>query len=331
MEASKLGISVTVIGIAVGVITPIVWDVYKTSSALEVQMIALDKLVEPSQNVKGLEIRYGGELIPSVSRMTLLIVNTGRNPLREKDFSKPLVLKVPDNARLLEFSIEKTSREGMTVQPKVTPGKAGMPARSDKSGKSAAPVKPATPGEVALRFSVLNPKDYVRVSLLTAGHATGLKVVSDVVGVGDVPFVDRTMDFEGGRPKIPGSVVTVGFFSAAALFGALFGGLPALRRGSRARAALRDDQFAIPAHSERDVYLRYVSTDLDFLPGAELRSLKTYLGALPGVVDDASRQEFDRLVRKAVAGAKPENAPFVVAITLGLIGAAYVVLRLSLL
>ena len=137
MEKGKFAGIVTIVTLVLGIVgifAPMAWERYKSTTALEVHMVALDKIVEVSH--ERIEIRYNTEPIPSMSRMTVHIVNTGRTPVRhveprkEEPPPKPLLLKIPENARLLDVSVDGASRKNLLdLQPKVVLGKANPPAK----------------------------------------------------------------------------------------------------------------------------------------------------------------------------------------------------------
>ena len=110
---------ITVVLGALGVGAPIGWDWYKSRKALEVQLLNLTKIIDPAEKLEKLEIRYAGELIPSLSRVTFSIVNTGRTPIEGSHFVSPVTITFSDKARLLEVKTERREPENLDVQQTV--------------------------------------------------------------------------------------------------------------------------------------------------------------------------------------------------------------------
>jgi hypothetical protein len=74
---------------AVGTIALILWDRYKTSSALELRCVSFVTLVERSEQLEKLTITYNGEGLEQISKADFVLINTGRTPIMEKDVVSP--------------------------------------------------------------------------------------------------------------------------------------------------------------------------------------------------------------------------------------------------
>ncbi|ELF5327087.1 hypothetical protein ACJXBB_001318 [Vibrio cholerae] len=142
-----------------GVVAPIAWDYYSGQKDLTLTALSRNVVISPSVEVDGLEIKYKGSPLNTLSRTSFLIENTGSKPLIEGDIVAPIKIDVPKGVTIFEATIDVKIPDNLDVQLK----------KSDSS--------------VEVLFSLLNPDDRVYLSLLTDSKALGFTASARIAGV----------------------------------------------------------------------------------------------------------------------------------------------------
>ena len=107
----------TIIGILItglGVVVPIVWDVYKGRAELELQHIATATLVSAEARPDQITVLYENKAIPSLSKIALALVNTGRTPIRQQDIVSYPAVSVKDE--IIDVTIDRVAPPELTNQ-----------------------------------------------------------------------------------------------------------------------------------------------------------------------------------------------------------------------
>lgn len=282
---------------AVGVVAPIGWDLYKSRASVEVQLLSTVRLVDPTEKLEKLEIRYSGEIIPDISRVTIAIANTGRIPIQEKDFISPIVISFPEKVRLLDVKIDRRSATDLDVNYSVD-----LKAR-----------------EVKTRFPLLNPNDYVQFGVLLTGQPLGIATRGRIVGVsGQLPFLDFSNKRKPeGKSVNLWTVIPVGFFSALLAIAAV-GFLPWALSEYRLRIKIQKGDYQLPNLPDKDAYLSYVDAALPFLAGTEEKSAKRMVSRLTYPLSDADKKTLQdhlaELIKHTPSSAMIGGISFVLAV-----------------
>lgn len=175
-----IGTIIGLLSVVLGVLAPVVWDLYKTKSALEVRAISNDTLVESPSEVKGLQISYGKEIIQRLSKSSFEIENTGRSPILAKDVVGKFEINISSSAQILNI-----------VMDEMVPQNLG--ASAIRSGANT----------IEIVFPLLNPKDKFGFSLLTAGKDVSFDVNARIVGIKKIDVTNSPMQKASQRKPFP--------------------------------------------------------------------------------------------------------------------------------
>jgi hypothetical protein len=109
---------ITVLGLALaslGIIAPIAWDLYRSRTALEVQLVRSSTIVASAKGIDKLRFIYDSVNVPELSRLDIAIVNAGRTPIVQSQFVSPLILTLRDG-RIIDVAVSGTEPPGVAVQ-----------------------------------------------------------------------------------------------------------------------------------------------------------------------------------------------------------------------
>ena len=98
-----------------GIITPIIWDYYKTKSAIELHLLSTLALLDTTNklNPEKLIITYDKKGVQNISKMQFRLTNIGAIPLRASDLEDPPTLIFPDDTQVLEFQKDRVAPENL--------------------------------------------------------------------------------------------------------------------------------------------------------------------------------------------------------------------------
>lgn len=247
----------TVVVGVIGVLGPIGWDYYKTTLELELRASKSSEIIAEASKLAGFSISYNGEIVPSLSRMTITLANTGRTPILEKDVVGPVTLNFSKESGVIEAKIEST-----------VPSDIGATVSFDKAS-----------GAASIHFPLLNPGDAIRVGILSTGKEIHFDHSARIAGVKSVTYVQE-LDRPIASEKSRWITVPVGAFSVLMLLVAIYGSSQAVRELGIKRK-LRRGKYQIPTlHSKKD-FLSWIDKEFSFTTPAERRSLKVLVSSLP--------------------------------------------------
>ena len=144
----------TLIGLllaTVGLLIPIAWDYYRSRIRLELQHLTTSILVQPGANIEGLHISFASQVIPSLSQLEFVLLNTGSRPIRGEDLVSRPTLRFVDGVELLDVATQS-----------VVPDNLQHTLTMDSVDRS-----------VTLDFPLMNPGDRVRFTVLATGPLAG--------------------------------------------------------------------------------------------------------------------------------------------------------------
>lgn len=131
---------ISIIGIAV----PIAWDWWSHRSELTVETKQATTVLQEEKTVQRLTIFYAEKSITSLSKIILIVKNTGTTPIIKDDIVSPLTIKI-DTTKLLDVSITQQ-----------IPSNLGAMISSVNQN-------------IVIGFPLLNPGDEIELSILTDG------------------------------------------------------------------------------------------------------------------------------------------------------------------
>lgn len=162
------------LGLAValaGVIVPIfLWQFDISSKSLSVQLVSSVALQpETSSSVKGLQVVLDGVKIDQPYLSTLEITNNGSKPIPSSDFETTLEIRLTNNTSIVRARISDSI-------PHEIPAEISFEETS----------------KVSLEPLLLNPKDRLTFSLITAGGAPAFEPFARISGISKVSYEDST-------------------------------------------------------------------------------------------------------------------------------------------
>jgi hypothetical protein len=252
MKTDKTGyVTILAISIAViGVIAPILWDKYKSTSALELQCLSKISIDQSSQPFEKLQFFYDGKQINCISKIDFALINVGRTPIQHSHLVQPINLVFPPFVDLLEVKVEEKCPNNIDFSHNI-----------DTMKES-----------VSLDFSLLNPSDFVRFSVIVAGKMPVFSAQARIVNVKSIKVVDRTAIISNRSPFYSWVFWLVGIGTAFTLLLIMIGFVPDLLKARKWERALQDNGFKIPAENASE-FRTFVQNDLSFLIEEERKSL----------------------------------------------------------
>jgi hypothetical protein len=154
---------------AIGILTPIAWDHYRSKTALELQEVESSVLIDSSSTLDKLEVLYDGKHTTRIYRLRFALINTGRTPLRQEDLVVPPEIRFAPGVTILD------SREERTIPPELT----------------ATTSMDTVARRIRIGFPLLNPGDAVEFSVLTTGGEPAYSAAARIVGVHQLSVTRR--------------------------------------------------------------------------------------------------------------------------------------------
>ena len=176
----------------VGVIAPILWDLYKGRSEIEVQLLSSASLVTKAEDLKDLRILYSGKEISQLTKGTFLIINSGRVAVRDVDVVEKPVVRFSESAAILEVAIERLEPSNLRISI--------APEPDHKS--------------VAISFPLLNPGDFAQFSVLIDGPAVDISANARISNIKSLEYVDRRAELAEKQDKLGWVFWVVSFFTS---------------------------------------------------------------------------------------------------------------------
>ena len=172
MSVRKIGVP-TLLGLliaAVGIITPIIWDHYKTRSALELQYISSTSLVQVGQTIDNLTVLYKSKKIPNITKVNFALLNSGRLPIRGQDIvTNPQITFSPSN-EILELRVERVTPPELEITPRLDVKK----------------------NLIEMSFPLLNKLDRIEFSVLVSGINPTFNASTRISGISNLQVIDKT-------------------------------------------------------------------------------------------------------------------------------------------
>lgn len=251
-----IGITGIVVGV-LGVIGPIAWDFYKTKLELEVRALDRTILIGPAAKIEGLAVTYKGENLEQLSKTIIVITNTGRTPILEKDVVKPLTVTFDKSTQVLEVRLESA------VPPETQASTTYSRERN----------------EAVVSAPLMNPGDSLKLSVLAKTEKIDFEASARIAGLTSVVVEKEGLNGRESR-NFPWLVIPVGGFSLLLALASLVGFWQAPRELSVKRK-LRQDRFEIPPLANKSQTLIWIESTFYFVTTKERDTFKSFVDTLP--------------------------------------------------
>lgn len=269
----------TVLLAAAGVLTPIIWEYYQSRIQLELHHMTTNILVKPGANIEGLQISFASRVIPSLSQLEFVLLNTGSRPIRGEDLVSKPTLRFADDVELLEAATQS-----------VVPDNLQHTLTMDSVDRS-----------VTVDFPLMNPGDRVRFTVLATGLAPKFAAVARVVGLSQLVVRDRRENSEGDNRDVHWMVYVLAVVSVILLVLFSWGIHRSGKEKELARLAERG-LLVLPHHKTGSEYRNFIADLYSELKSDELCSVMNYLDQVEGDVPltNAEYQELKALLGSAL-------------------------------
>lgn len=251
MKKNLVAPLLTLFGVLITIIAPIIWNWYTSQSSLTLVKISEVRLIEKKTSINGLKILLNDKQISNLTKLSLKIKNTGKKPITELEIIEPIELLF-NNIRILDSSLDKTIPENITA------------IISNKKNK------------ISIMFKLLNPDDELYFSVLADTNKIDFTTKARIKNVKKINIISLK-DENLIKSNISWMVYIVGFFSIL-FFGigleAMFNEVP---KGRYQTKLLRSNQNPIKIGLKKDDYIYYIENDLKFLTEEKQTELKSLL------------------------------------------------------
>ena len=293
------GISVTSIGFLIaslGVIVPILWDWWKSSSEIALTIEHTATIVEKKDDVEKLVILYGSKQINTLSKTSFELKNTGRTAIVSEDLiSNPKISLQEGN--ILEAEINHT-----------------IPKNIDKNLSFIG-------NDVNIEFKLLNPGDLIKFSILSDINLPRFEVSARIKNVKEIKVIDGETQI-----KVSGNISFLVYIVAAVsflffiVFFLLLTEIPKLRRQLN---AINNLETPLHKYEPIDVILSYIDIDLSMLTKAKREKLKELI---PNGINNLSEVETRKLINEVRIVLNDESpiAGAIISLIFAIIGGWYV-------
>lgn len=85
MNTSKTTTLLAILVAILGVVVPIIWVRYNTTSSLELHYVSNTTIVAKSQELEKLAVFYDGMELEQLSKADFILINSGRTPITKSD------------------------------------------------------------------------------------------------------------------------------------------------------------------------------------------------------------------------------------------------------
>jgi hypothetical protein len=293
---------------ALGILAPILWDRYRSRTALELQILSTATVVERGQGIEKLRIMYDTASVPAVSRIDFALINTGSTAI-----TKPQVVEAPTlilkSGRMLEVQIVRSDPAGVRASLSLDP-----------SGE-----------RLSMSFPLLNGGDALFFSILASTDQPSLTVSGRIAGVRQLALRDRRQQ----TVTRPVRKLTVSFYIVSAVTAfvlvILLVGIYIAGGEKALKAAAKSGVIVLPrglsSDSLRDVVIKAFAE----FAGPETRPTINLLAAertAEAPLSDDRTEEIESTLRLAVLGMTTGPRAIVALAVLAGIGLWFVLGRL---
>jgi hypothetical protein len=156
------------VGALLALLTIIIGAIYflldRPVKDLQIEVLSNSPLISVEGDItKDIKILYKDQAVQTLSVVLLRIENTGNVPIRETDYSRPVLVSMSPDAEVGEFSIVETRPKDIDLS-----------------------LKKITPHQVELSKSLLNPGDQVLVKILVLDNDETLNVSARIADISEL-------------------------------------------------------------------------------------------------------------------------------------------------
>ena len=300
-----LGVLIAVVGI----LAPILWDLYKERSTIEFQYVSLPTLINKTTELEGFSIIYDELELDQVSKADFILVNSGRTPITSEDLIAPPTITFSENIRILKTQIER-----------VFPSDLSVTLSFDNKSNS-----------LAVSFPLLNPGDYVYFSLLTDSDALNkgeqFSVSTRIIGVREIGFTNKVRSAEEVTRSPNFTLYIIGGTSLLFLVTALTAGVSDLMNERRIKKQIRHGEFQLPKDEYPLIYINFINKELAFLTRKKRQEIIVSFSNLPSDqrLDSADQIKLATMILDYISSATPMATIVATIVIISLFGLVYVI------
>ncbi|ODC03193.1 hypothetical protein BFW38_06185 [Terasakiispira papahanaumokuakeensis] len=269
MAGNKKGLSLTVVGLIVaivGVLAPIIWDLWSSSAEVTLTTAHTVTIVEKKTDVENLVILYDDQKINTLSKSSFEFKNTGRTAITASDLISDPKLELKDG-KIFEAELDETSPDNI-----------------DASVSAVGSV-------ITLNFKLLNPGDYIKFSALTDVSDPVFSASSRIKNVKALQVVKAE-----DQVKVSGNigfwVYVVAVFTMLFIF-VFIGLLAEIPKLKQQLKAIRNSDTPLHTGESASVVRSYIDIDLSMLTKKKREALKKII---PTGVDVLSKEQTEELI-----------------------------------
>lgn len=265
-KSTLIALSGLIIGL-LGVIGPILWDLYKNNSALLVELNEIGAVVDATNRPDGLNVVYKGKELKELYILKFIIKNSGNRPILKKDVVSPLSIKFQDSDKIVDVQPSSSKPDGIERHISYD-SKLGL---------------------VLTDFDLLNPGDYFSIKVLTTSSNNNFDVKGRISGVKEISTSksseitqdesQKTFEKTAKKVGLTWSIAAyiIGFFSIITW---LSSGASYLRE-IKIKKKLKEGIFSVPNKLSRGEVRNWVKYNFSFLADETLNVVYIVIDDLP--------------------------------------------------
>ena len=288
---------------ALGIVTPIVWDRYKSATGIELRQVGSSILVGDAAGIDKLRFLYDGQEVSSVAKLDFALVNVGRSSVRLADIVASPTLSV-SGGRILDVRITR-----------VTPAALQVSSSIDNARQA-----------VEIGFPLLNPEDMINFTVLASPATATVAASARIAGIRDLIYVPVEQAGNSVVTRLPWTFWIVASFTAFSwlvVLSAFF----VLGKESQIEALAKRGALRFPETGKPEDFFAYLKSSFETEKKVELASVFSYLRALPSdqLLLPPQVQELRRQAFAAFSNRRAAKSAVLMVFGLALLGTWYVV------
>lgn len=239
----------------IGIVITIFWGQYTGRKSLEIRIMSIMSLLEKDPVLDELTISYKDKVITNLTKVQFVVLNTGRTPITEEDVKVFPTIDFGPKAELLLTKI----------------------LRMDPPNINCSITRDQDPSKVTLKFSLLNPTDFVEFSVYITGLIEESFIVnSRIKGIKQVNVVDKTAGQIKPSRRVGWTIYMVGIFTLL-LAVSFFPSVQERRIHLRTRKLLADNPHLLEKMTEKSEFERFIGDNISFVTNGEMKKLRSIL------------------------------------------------------
>ena len=239
----------------IGIVVPIFWGQYTGRKSLEIRIMSIMSLLGKDPILDKLTISYKDKAITNLTKAQFVVLNTGRTPITEEDVKVFPTIDFGPKAELLLTKILR--KDPLNINCSIT--------------------RDQSPSKVTLKFSLLNPTDFVEFSVYITGLIEESFIVnSRIKGIKQVNVVDKTAGQTKHSRRVGWTIYVIGIFTLL-LAVSFFPAVQERRIYLRTRKLLADNPHLLEKMTEKSEFERFIGDNIAFVTSGEMKKLRSIL------------------------------------------------------